>query len=178
MKSQPAYILLSLIVLLSCKTSQNLPFTKSKKEKRVFLTDVPAPHVLFVLESGDTLKFSSRDFSSLLDEQARKQIKIQGYLSDQSWRDIADILKNRNSDTLVFQTLSSVDSKTISGILDMWVARELLLKGKSVVALKNWVDNPQRLKYIFTKDNLGGQQGTFYTEDGKLLYLTIIALGE
>ena len=80
--------------------------------------------------------------------------------------------------TTVYQNLSSVDIKTLSGILDTWIARELLLKGKVLIAIRNQTDNPKRLNYVFTKDNLGGQQGTFYLENGEKVYSSIIALGE
>ena len=85
MKSQTAYIIFVLTVLLSCKTSQNQSFIKSKKEKDVALTGAPTPHVLFALESGDTLKFGSRDIYSMLYERIKLQIKSQGYSSDKSW---------------------------------------------------------------------------------------------
>lgn len=164
--------------MLSCKTGQNHSFIKTKRERQVHLTGAQTPHILFVLESGDTLKLSSRDIYSTLDGQAKRQIKSQGYLSDKSWQDLSEVLKNCDSDTLVFQNLSAVNSKSLSGILDIWVARELLLKGRAMVALKGVADNPKKLKYVFTKDVLGGKDGTFYTEGGKMVYSTIIAFGE
>ena len=172
------YILILLAVFLSCKTGQNHNFIKLKREKQVILAGAPTPHLLFVLESRDTLKFSSRDIYSLLDERARKQIKNQGYLSDQSLKDLSEVLRSQGRDTIIFQKLSAVDGKTLRGILDIWIARELLLKGKAVVALNGQPDNPIRLKYIYIKDYLGGQQGTFYTEGGKKIYVAIISLGE
>ncbi|MCA0381842.1 MAG: hypothetical protein LCH58_06755 [Bacteroidetes bacterium] len=142
------------------------------------LTGAPKPHVLFFLESCDTLKFSSHDIYSMLDNNIKKQIKSQGYLTSQTWQDLANIMKNQSRDTLVSQNLSSVDDKTISGILDIWVVRELLLKGQAIVALKGETNIPKRLKYVFLRDNLGGQQGNFYTDDNKLIYSTVIAFGE
>ena len=178
MRIQAVYILLSLMILFACKTGQNRSFIKTKKERQVVLVGAQAPHVLFVIESGDTLKFSSSDFYSELNEQHRKQIKRQGYLSDQSEYELSQTLKNLSSDTVVFQKLSAVDSRTLSGMLDTWMARELLLKGKASVGLKSQIEQPKKLKYVFLNDILGGQQGTFYTEAGRKLYMTIIAFGE
>jgi hypothetical protein len=39
------------------------------------------------------------------------------------------------------------------------------------------VNPPKELRYVFLHDNLGGQQGNFYANN-KLIYRTIIALGE
>ena len=178
MKLQTAYILLSLTVFISCKTVYNSSFIKSKKEKHIKLTGAPTPHVLFFLESGDTLKFSSHDIYSMLDNNIKKQIKRQGYLTSHTWQDLANMMKNQSRDTLVSQNLSSVNDRTISGVLDTWVARELLLKGQALVALKDETNIPKRLKYVFLRDNFGGQQGNFYTDNTKLIYSAVIALGE
>ena len=178
MKDLTAYILLSLTVLFSCKTVQNQNFIKSRKEKLIVLTDAPAPYVLFVLESRDTLKFSSRDIYSVLENGIKKQIESQCYLTSQTWEDLAGIIKNQSRDTVVFRDLSAVNEKTLSGILETWIARELLLKGQAIVALNGQTVNPpKKLRYVFFHDNLGGQQGNFYA-DNKLIYRTIIALGE
>jgi len=178
MKFQITFTLFWLTVLLGCKTGQGHNFIKSKREREVVLTGASTPHVVFVLESDDTLKFSSRDINSILDKQIQSEIKNQGYPSNQSFQDLSDVLKKMNSDTLVFQNLSAVSSKTMSGILDTWIASELLLKGKGEVALKGQSNNPKKLKYVFIKDNLGGKQGTFYTPGDKKVYWTIITLGE
>jgi len=178
MKVPSTYVLLLLTVLLACKTGQNQSFIKSKKERQVTLTGAHRPYVVFSLQTGDTLKFSSRDIYSILDNDIKRQVKTQGYLACQSWKELADILKTQTTDTLVFQNLSAVTDKTISGILDTWIARELLLDGKVSVVLKGQADSPKKLKYVFLRDNLGGQQGNFYTDENKLIYWTIIALGE
>lgn len=99
-------------------------------------------------------------------------------MTSQSWKELADILQTQTTDTLVFQNRSAVNDKTISGILDTWIARELLLDGKASVVLKGQADSPKKLTYVFLRDNLGGQQGHFYTDENKLIYWTIIALGE
>ena len=177
MKLSSAYILLILTFLFGCKTSQNHSFIKSERQKHIKLIGAQKPFVVFILESGDTLKFSNEDIFLLLDKQSKNQTQGQT-LSDKSWKDITQSLSKTNNDTTVYQNLSSVDSKTISGILDSWIARELLLKGKVSVALKNQKDNPKRLNYVFTKDNLGGKQGTFYLENGVKIYSSVIALGE
>lgn len=173
MKLSSAYIPLILTVLFGCKTSQNHSFIKSQSQKHIRLIGAGKPFVVFILESGDTLKFSSEDILLLLEEQSKKQT-----LSNNPWLDITQSLSNMNNDTTVYQNLSSVDSKTLTGILDSWVARELLLKGKAFVAIKNQTDNPKRLNYIFTKDNLGGQHVTFYSENGTKIYSSVITLGE
>jgi len=178
MKFQSVHILLSLTVLLACKTGQNHSFIKTKKEKQVTLAGAQTPHVVFSLQNGDTLKFSCRDIFSMLDNDIKQQIKSQGYLTNQTWQNLSETMKDQNRDTLIFQNLSAVKDKTISGILDTWIARELLLKGKAIVALKGQTVNPKRLKYVFLRDKLGGQQGNFYADDNKLVYWTIIALGE
>src|SRR5688572_4122107 len=178
MKFSITNILFCSAALLGCKAGQSHNFIDTKKERKVVLTGVSAPRILFVLESGDTIKFSSSDVNSILDKQVQSEIKRQGYLSNQSFQDLSEVLKGMNSDTLVFQNLSAVSSNSLGGVLDTWIARELLLKGNAELALKGQSNNPKKLTYIFTKDNLGGQQGTFYTEDNKKVYWTIIALGE
>jgi len=173
MKLSSAYISLIFIVLFGCKTSQNQSFIKSQRQKHIKLIGAQKPFVVFILESGDTLKFSNKDIFLLLKNQTQRQT-----LSDKSWLNITQSLSKTNNDTTVYQNLSSVDIKTLSGILDTWIARELLLKGKVLIAIKNQKDNPKRLNYVFTKDNLGGQQGTFYSENGLKIYASVIALGE
>ncbi|ULQ57126.1 hypothetical protein KJS94_02805 [Flavihumibacter rivuli] len=179
MKYPTAYLFLSLIALFSCKTAQKPNFIKSRKEKLIVLTGAPAPHVLFVLENRDTLKFSSRDIYSELEKAIKKQIEHQGYLTSQTWEDLAGVMKNQSRDTLVFRDLSAVNDKTLSGILETSIARALILKGQVIVALKDQtVEPPKQLRYIFLRDNSGGQQGNFYTNDNTLIYRTIITLGE
>ena len=177
MKLSSTYILFILTVLLGCKTSQNHSFIKSQSKKQIRLNAVKKPYVVFLLESGDTLKFSKEDIFGLLDKHSKNQIQRQT-LPDKSLLNVTQALTKTNDDTTLYQNLSSVDSKTLSGILDSWIARELLLKGKAFVALKNQTDNPKRLNYVFTKDNLGGQQGTFYSENGTKIYSSVITLGE
>ena len=128
------------IVFFGCKTSQNDSFIKAKKEKRIVLAEVESPHILFLLETGDTLKLSSRETSSLLEKQIRNETKRQGYLSNQDLNILSEILKRIGNDTLVIEKLSTVDNKTIGGVLDTWIARELMLKGKVQVALKDQLD--------------------------------------
>jgi hypothetical protein len=177
MKLSIAYISLILTILLGCKTSQNHSFIKSESQKHIKLIGAQKPFVVFILESGDTLRFSNGDVFLLLDKHSKNQTQRQT-LSDKSWLDITQALTKTNNDTTVYQNLSAVDSKTLSGILDSWVARELLLKGKAFVTIKNQTDNLKRLNYVFTKDYLGGQQGTFYSENGVKIYSSVISLGE
>jgi hypothetical protein len=177
MKLSSAYIPLILTVLFGCTTSQNHSFVKSEGQKHIKLIGAQKPFVVFVLESGDTLKFSNEDIFLLLEKRFKNQSRRRA-LSDKSWLDIIQSLSKTNNDTTIYQNLSLVDSKTLSGILDSWVARELLLKGKALVAIKNQTENLKRLSYVFTKDNLGGQQGTFYSESGVKIYSSVIALGE
>ena len=177
MKLSSIYISLILTVLFGCKTSQNHSFIKSERQKQIKLIGAQKPFVIFILESGDTLKFSNKDIFLLLDKQSKNQTQRQT-LSDKSWLDITQALSKANNDTTVYQNLSSVNNKTLSGILDSWIARELLLKGKVFVTIRNQTDNLRRLNYVFTKDKLGGQQGTFYSENGVKIYSSVIALGE
>jgi hypothetical protein len=51
-------------------------------------------------------------------------------------------------------------------------------KRKALIALKNHTYNPKKLHCVFTKDNLNGQQGTFYLQNGIKIYSSVIALGE
>jgi hypothetical protein len=178
MKLQGAYIFLILTVLYSCKTSQNHSFIKSKQEKQVRLVDIQKPYVSFVLETGDTLKFNKVDISNLIEKNSKNQNKIQGYISNKSWQEISSALTKDSNDTTVYQNLSAVNDKTLSGILDVWIAKVLLLQGKAIIAQKNKADRPKKLRYIFIQNKLGGQEGTFYTETNKEIYRTVIALGE
>jgi hypothetical protein len=81
------------------------------------------------------------------------------------------------NDTTVYQNLSAVDSKTINGNLDSWIANRLLLSGKASISLKEQKQNLHRLKYVYTRDILGGEQGTF-NFGNRELYGAIISLGE
>jgi hypothetical protein len=75
-----------------------------------------------------------------------------------------------------YQNLSAVNSQTLSGLLDLQVARELLLKGNAEVVLK---DNKKitSLKYVYLKDALGGAQGAFYA-NRTAIYTSVISFGE
>lgn len=178
MKTQTTLILLFFIVLLSCKAGQNHGFIKTRKEKKLTLTGAQAPHLVFVLQTKDTLRFSCRDVCSILEKQVKSQIKNQGYLTSQTWQDFSQIMKSQTGDTIVFQNLSAMNDNTLSGILDTWVARQLLLKGHGIVTLKGQANSLKKMKYVFFRDKLGGEEGNFYTDDSKLVYWTVIALGE
>ena len=177
MKLSTTCISLILTILFGCKTSQNHSFIKSKNQKHIKLIGAQKPFVVFILENGDTLKFGNEDILLLLDKQSKNQTHRQT-LFNKSWLDISETLSKRSIDTTVNQNLSSIDSKTLTGILESWLARELLLKGKASVVMKNQTGNLKRLNYVFTKDKLGGQQGTFYSENGVKIYSSVIALGE
>ncbi len=60
----------------------------------------------------------------------------------------------------------------------MWIARELLLKGKGEVCLNSDTQKISKLKYVYSKDKLNGEYGTFFTENGRLVFSTTISLGE
>jgi hypothetical protein len=77
----------------------------------------------------------------------------------------------------LYQNLSAVDNKTISGNLDCWIANRLLLVGKAKISLKGQTQNSKKLKYVYKKDILGGEQGTFYFGNSKV-YQAITFLGE
>jgi hypothetical protein len=178
---RPISILTSLVLISSfycCETKKAQSFIKKKKARTIVLSNPPAPHVLFLLKSGDTLKFSSQDIVSLLEMQIRNEIKRQGYLSSKSSEYLSKALRQTTRDTLIIQSRSAVSEETIGGTLDLWVARELLLKGKVEVAIKDAINKPIKLKYVFIKDNLGNQQGTFFTKESRKVYWTIISLGE
>ena len=40
------------------------------------------------------------------------------------------------------------------------------------------ISKPAVLKYVYSKDALGGEQGAFYSTENKLVYRTILSLGE
>lgn len=171
------FLLLTLpLALNSCKTGKG--FIKSKKEKIIVLTTPPTPRIYFLLETGDTLKFSSSDVASLYERQIKKEIKTQGYLSNQPAEYFSKTLRQLRADTLIVQKLSAVGDQTISGTFDSWIAHKLVLNGKTAIALKDSSNNPSELKYIFTKDYLGGQQFTFFTMNNRKIYSAIILFGE
>jgi hypothetical protein len=176
MKFSSAYISLILTILLGCKASQSPSFIKSESQKEIRLVGAQKPFVVFMLESGDTLKFGSHDIFLLLDKYFKNQTHRQPL--SKSGLEITQALTKMKNDTIVYQKLSAVDTRTLGGILDSWAARELLLKGKALIALKNHTYNPKKLNCVFTKDNLNGQQGTFYLQNGIKIYSSVIALGE
>jgi hypothetical protein len=77
----------------------------------------------------------------------------------------------------LYQNLSAVDNKTNSCNLDSLIANRLLLVGKAKISLKSQTQNSKKLKYVYKKDILGGEQGTFYFGNSKV-YQAIIFLGE
>lgn len=172
------FIVLTAVVLIGCKSSLQNSFIKTSKQSEIVLKSIPKPFVVFVLESGDSLKFSKHDVQNLIKQHVDKEIKTWGYSSSPHITKIAEALGNLKADTLVYQNLSAVGIESISDNLDTWIARELLLEGKAEISLKDKQQQPARLKYIYTEDILSGQQGTFYSMDQKEIYRTIIALGE
>ncbi|RZK05968.1 MAG: hypothetical protein EOO46_15565 [Flavobacterium sp.] len=178
MKTFIIYLLLvSLASMSGCKT-RHTGFIKSTKEQDVTLSSVASPYIIFVLENKDTINFGRQDIVNLIDERLAKEVKRIGYLSSKHLAELRESLRNVNTDTIVFQNLSAVGIMTISDNLDGWIARELLLNGKAAVALRGDRKPIDKLKYVYVRDVLGGEQGSFYTTDNRLVYQTIISLGE
>ena len=175
------YILYQLLFLslfqINCKTSRNHDYIKKSTQKAILLSNISNPKVFFILQTSDTIRFSKQDIFNLLDQQLKRELKLFGYISSKELKNLSDSLIKDTNNLLVYQNLSAVSSESISGILDSWVARELLMKGKAEVALINY-QKVLELKYIYTTDYLGGKQGTFYTTGDKFVYRTMIALGE
>jgi hypothetical protein len=170
-------ILLIATFLISCKARQNRGFIKTSKESEITLKSISSPYIVFTLQSGDTIKFGNQDYIDILEQSINFEIKKWGYSSSPHLVALAETLKSTNNDTTVYQNLSAVDSKTISGNLDSWIANRLLLSGKAKISLKGQKQNPQKLKYVYIRDVLGGEQGTFYFENREV-YRAIISLGE
>lgn len=99
-------------------------------------------------------------------------------MSSKHLADLRESLRSLNADTIIFQNLSSGGIVTISDNLDGWIACELLLNGKAAVALRDDRKPIEKLKYVYMRDILGGEQGSFYTIDSRLVYRAIISLGE
>jgi hypothetical protein len=95
-------------------------------ERTITLSGVSGLTVIFILQSKDTLKFNKYDISKMIN-------KSLNYYS----AGLSDSLTADSSDVFVYQDLSAVGNRTISGILDSWVARELLEDGKAVVMLND-----------------------------------------
>jgi hypothetical protein len=170
-------ILFAATFQVSCKARQNRSFIKTTKQSEITFKSISRPHIVFTLQSGDTITFGKKDVIDIIDQQINSEIKKWGYSSSPHLAALAETLKTLKNDTTVYQNLSAVDIKTISGNLDSWIANKLLLNGKARVSLKEQKQNPEMLKYIYTRDILGGEQGTFYFEN-KEVYRTIISLGE
>jgi hypothetical protein len=164
------------ISALMCGTSND--FTKSKREKSITLSDVSSKKVLFVLQNEDTLVFSNPDVCDIIDKRITDQLKGSGYVVSKELAVISAELKEIQTDTAVFQNLAEVDSKTISGNLDIWIARELMLKGRVAVGRYKSTERITMLKYVYQKDKLGGERGTFYSKKGEVIYSTVISLVE
>ena len=176
MKLYITYLLLLIATFqVSCKTRQIGGFIKTNKESEITLQNISSPYIVFVLQSGDSIRFSKHDFLDIINQSINSEIKRWGYSSSPHLSALAEPLKILTNDTIVYQNLSAVDSKTISGNLDSWIANRLLLNGKASISFKE--QKPQKLKYVFTKDILGGEQGTFYFENREI-YRSIISLGE
>jgi hypothetical protein len=164
------------VFALMCKTSQS--FIKNKREKTIFLSEISNPKILFLLKNNDTLKFSNNDVINEIEYFIKREINSVGYLVSKDLSGISQTLNKKISDTIVLQNQSAIDSKKLSGNLDNWIARELLLKGRGEVCRHQDTQRISMLKYVYTKDKLGGQQGTFFTENGQEVFSTGISLGE
>lgn len=178
MKPYITYITLFIVAFqVSCKTRQNSGFVKTTKESEITLQDISSPHIVFALQRGDTIRFSKQDIVDIIDQSINSEIKRWGYSSSPHLSALSEPLKVLTKDTIVYQNLSAVDSKTISGNLDSWIANRLLLNGKASISLREQKQSPQKLKYIYTRDILGGEQGAYYFENREI-YRSIISLGE
>jgi hypothetical protein len=178
MKPYITYLVLFIAALqVSCKARQNRGFIKTTKESEITFKNISSPHIVFILQCGDSIKFGKHDYVDILEQSINSEIKKWGYSSSSHLVALAETLKSTNNDTTVYQSLSAVDSKTISGNLDSWIANRLLLNGKAIISLKGLKQNPQKLKYVYTRDILGGEQGAYYFENREV-YRTIISLGE
>lgn len=144
----------------------------------ITLKNISQPYVVFVLQNADTIRFSKLDVCNAIDGQLNNEIKKWGYITSKHLTDLAEILKPLRSDTMIYQNLAAVDSKSLSGNLDLWVAKDLLVNGKAEISLQDLTIKVTKLKYVYTKDILGGEQGTFYTVANKKVYTAIISLGE
>lgn len=179
MKAHITYLIfLCATFQLGCKVGYNRSFIKTSKQSDITLKSISKPYIIFVLEKGDTISFSTQDVYSLISKRLQKEVDRQGYSSSPHLAALANTIKELKADTVVYQNLSAVGDKTISDNLDTWIAGELLLAGQAEVSPKVQQQKPKTLKYVYTKDILGGAQGVFYTVDQKELYRTIIALGE
>ena len=178
MKTFITYLLLTMLVpMTGCKTRPT-GFIKTTKEHEVTLESIASPRIHFVLETKDTIIFARQDIVDIIDGRLSKEVKRVGYLSSKHLADLRESLRSMNADTTVFQNISAVGMITVSDNLDGWIARELLLEGKAAVALTNGRKQTDRLKYVYVRDVLGGEQGSFYTTDYRLVYRAIISLGE
>jgi hypothetical protein len=178
MKTFITYLLLVLLVSVSGCKIRNAGFIKTTKEHEVRLASITSPYINFVLETNDTIIFGRQDIIDIIDERLSKEVKRIGYLSSKLLADLSENLKSLNADTTVFQNLSAVGTMTICDNLDGWIARELLLDGKAAIALRDDKKPIEKLEYVYVRDVLGGEQGSFYTTNKRLVYRTIISLGE
>lgn len=170
-------VLLTATLQVSCKARQNRSFIKTTKQSEITLKSITSPYIIFTLQSRDTIRFSKQDFVDILDQWIKSEIKKWGYSSSTHLAALSESLKNTNNDTIIYQNLSAVDSKTISGNLDSWIANKLLSGGKAKISLKGQKQSPEKLKYVYTKDVLGGEQGAYYYEN-RQVYRAIISFGE
>lgn len=152
-------------ILMTCK-SANRSFIKNSQEMTIQLSRIPDPKVFFILQNNDTLKFNSQDIANLIRKSPLKSVN-----------NLLDSLNRNSDDMIVHQDLSAVGNNSISGILDTWVARELLIEGKAEVSPANH-EIVEKLRYVYTKDALGGMQGTFYGNAGKVIYHCVVTFGE
>ena len=53
-----------------------------------------------------------------------------------------------------------------------------MLNGDAEIENKVTKEQLKRIKYIFTRDKLGGQNAYFYNENGTEIYEIVLALGE
>ena len=151
---------------MSCKTRPKQSFTKKSVERMITLSNVYDPKVPFILQNKDTLKFNKYEVAKVIG-------KFPSYYS----AGLSDSLETDSNDKFVYQNLAAVGNRTISGILDSWVARDLLEDGKAEVMLSDR-RAVTKIRYVVTWDALGGQQGTFYGNGDRVIYSCIIAFGE
>jgi hypothetical protein len=114
----------------------------------------------------------SKHLDPRLDSQLIKELKAQ-----------SDTINNVTYEIIIpdwHNQSKSIDLKSydLAGIIDQWVLRPLVLKGKSEILNKTTKMYESHITYNFIRDQLGGESCYYTFTDGTEFYNQIISLGE
>ena len=166
MKNPIKILLLTLILgISSCSSS----FIVRTKKETINLKSLPENSIKVGVDNGIVeIKFNRKDLIDLFEKDLKEWFdpRINSYVGDlKSLQSQKIYIKEKTLGTL---PLIEYESKF----------HTLMLNGDAEIENKVTKEQLKRIKYIFTRDKLGGQNAYFYNENGTEIYEIVLALGE